>query len=84
MTRLAIWYDDDDYTSLKALRTAVVADLNANQLKPVIQFGMATNLPSLVVAQILYGDASRAAEIEARNDPRNPGFCPLQVEALAE
>ena len=38
MTRLASWYADADYTGLKALRTAVVNDLNAraNQLRPVM------------------------------------------------
>jgi prophage DNA circulation protein len=64
----------------------VVADLNAraNQLRPVIQFGMASNLPSLVVAQILYGDATREADLTARNDPVNPGFLPLTIEALIQ
>jgi prophage DNA circulation protein len=64
----------------------VVADLNAraNQLSPVVQIGFNANLPALVVAQILYGDATREPDLTARNDPVNPGFLPLSIEALTQ
>jgi prophage DNA circulation protein len=40
------------------------------------------NLPALVLAQVLYGDATREPDLSARNDPTNPGFMPLSIESL--
>lgn len=84
--RLASTYDDIDYTALQAVRTAVVGDMNsrANTLNPVITKTFGTNLPALVIAQQLYGDASRTDELVGRNNGMtHPGFCPIMVEALA-
>jgi len=53
-------------------------------LAPVIQVNLSTNLPALALAQQLYGDARRADELTMRNDPVNPGFLPLTIEALAQ
>jgi hypothetical protein len=80
------WYDDADYAALKGLRTAVVEDMNAraNQLAPVVTADFRANLPSLVLTQILYGDATREPELTARKNPVNPGFMPLSIEVLAE
>jgi len=79
-------YDDIDYNALKSLRTAVVTDLNAraNQLAAVVELQLKMNLPSLVLAQMSYGDATREADLTARNDCSNPGFLPLSIEALAQ
>jgi hypothetical protein len=50
MMRLASWYDDTDYYALKALRTAVVNDMNtrAQTLQPVVNLIFNANLPSLI------------------------------------
>jgi hypothetical protein len=42
------------------------------------------NLPSLVLAQMLYGDTTRKPDLVGRNDCENPGFMPLTIEALAQ
>jgi hypothetical protein len=90
MMRLASWYDDADYYALKALRTAVIEDMNtrAQTLAPVVTMDFKANLPSLVLAQILYADATREPDLTARNDATNrgghPGFLPLTIEALGE
>jgi prophage DNA circulation protein len=85
-TAAADVFDDNAYSVLLSLRTAVYADLNTRgaSLAPVVTRTMPIPLPSLVVAYRLYQDASRADELTARNDPPNPLFFPLQIEALAE
>jgi prophage DNA circulation protein len=45
---------------------------------------MSANLPSLMVAQILYGDATREPDLTARNNAVNPRFFPLTLKALAQ
>jgi hypothetical protein len=42
------------------------------------------NLPPLVLAQSLYGDATREPKLTARNDPRNPLSMLTTLEALAQ
>lgn len=69
---------DDVYTALMALRAEIVNGIprDGQTLPYVIQFTPPTTLPSLVIAQQLYGDASRADEIVERNRVRHPGFVP--------
>ncbi|WP_256591260.1 DNA circularization protein [Pseudomonas sp. HMWF006] len=68
--------DDLVYVALTDLRTAVVQAVpNPDQDLPrLATFSPRQTLPSLVVAYQLYGDAGRADDIVARNDPRRPGF----------
>jgi prophage DNA circulation protein len=82
---LGSWFQDADYSALSTLRMAVVNDLNtrASVLNPLVQVNYTTNLPSLVIAYELYADASQADALTARNNPVDPGFMPLVVEALA-
>jgi hypothetical protein len=82
---LGSWFQDADYSALSTLRMAVVNDLNtrASVLNPIIQATYTSNLPSLVIAYQLYADATQADALTARNDPVDPGFFPLTVEALA-
>jgi prophage DNA circulation protein len=82
---LGSWFQDADYAALSTLRMSVVNDLNtrASVLNPIIQVNYNQNLPSLVIAYQLYQDASRSDELIARNNPVDPGFMPLMVEALA-
>lgn len=77
--------DDTVYQALLALRSDVARALPApgETLPNLITYTPRVTLPSLVIAQQLYGDASREAEIVARNNPAHPGFmrggAPLEV-----
>ncbi|BFT62370.1 DNA circularization N-terminal domain-containing protein [Pseudomonas moorei] len=64
------------YVALTDLRTAVVQAVPDpdQDLPRLAKFSPRQTLPSLVVAYQLYGDAGRADDIVARNDPRRPGF----------
>jgi prophage DNA circulation protein len=83
-TELADRLDDESeatnndlvYVALTDLRTAVVQAVPDpdQDLPHLAAFSPRQTLPSLVVAYQLYGDASRADDIVARNDPRRPGF----------
>lgn len=77
--------DDIAYAGWMALFTAVSADLTTRgqQLPQVLDFSFASNLPALVLAETIYQDGSRAAELVARNAAPHPLFMPRQVEALA-
>jgi len=68
--------DDLVYVALTDLRTAVVQAVPDpdQDLPRLAKFSPRQTLPSLVVAYQLYGDAGRADDIVARNDPRRPGF----------
>ena len=73
------------YLQLRALRTAVITDLNARgallpQLRTVTS---AVPMPSLAVAYALYGDATRADDLAARSGAAHPGFLPLSFQALS-
>jgi len=77
--------DDDAYPALLSLRADVARAIPApgETLPELITYTPPVTLPSLVIAQQLYGDAGREAEIVARNSPRHPGFMtggvPLEV-----
>lgn len=76
---------DDSYVAMTALRAQIVSGIPQpdQDLPQLVQYVPASTLPALVVAHNLYGDASRADEITARNHPRHPGFLtggqPLEV-----
>lgn len=75
------------YVAVTDLRTAVVQAVPdpEQDLPRLARFAPRQTLPSLVVAYQLYGDAGRAEDIVARNDPRRPGFLigGQQLEVLA-
>lgn len=73
---LSLNADDALYPVLMDLRAAVVRDINARvaELPALVSFVPARTLPSLVLAYRLYDDATRDAEIVARNDLVYPGF----------
>ncbi len=75
------------YVAVTDLRTAVVQAVPdpEQDLPRLATFSPRQTLPSLVVAYQLYGDAGRAEDIVARNDPRRPGFLMggQQLEVLA-
>jgi len=83
-TELADRLDDESettsndlvYVALTDLRTSVVQAVpdSDQDLPRLATFAPRQTLPSLVVAYQLYGDAGRADDIVARNEPRRPGF----------
>lgn len=70
--------DDNVFSSLQALRVEVVRSIPGtdNDLARLITYTPPVDLPSLVIAQELYGDAARAEEIVARNKIPRPAFVP--------
>lgn len=80
--------NDQVYVALSDLRTSVVQAVpNPEQdLARIVQYTPRETLPSLLVAYQIYGDAGRADEIAARNNPRHPGFLMggNQLEVLAD
>lgn len=75
------------YARMIDLRTAVIRDLDSRgmRLPEVTTYTPAATVPALVIAQRLYGDATRVNEIIARNALRDPGFVPggTPLEVLA-
>ena len=77
-------------SALRALRTAVIRDLDARsaRLPARIVYSVPYQVPAIVIAQRLYGDVAREAEIVARNRPliRHPGRIPYgtPLEVLAD
>lgn len=70
--------DDALYQTLHDLRAAVATDLRTRgaKLPQVTHYTPTAVLPALVVAYNVYGDASRDAELIARNNIAHPGFVP--------
>jgi prophage DNA circulation protein len=73
------------YLALKALRAAIVTDLNtrAAQLPSLTTITTAAPMPSLALAYKLYGDASRATELTARSGAKASLFLPTSFEGLS-
>lgn len=77
--------NDEAYVAINGLRAEVVRGIPAQdeRLPQLLDYTPRATLPALLVAYQLYGDASRDAEIIARNQPRHPGFMtggqPLEV-----
>lgn len=77
--------EDDVYNGLRAMRTAVVEDLNtrAASAPSLMTVSMAASLPASVLAQRLYQDATRADELVQEANPIHPAFMPVSFQALA-
>ncbi|MBN3852012.1 DNA circulation family protein [Paraburkholderia sp. Ac-20340] len=78
--------DDNSYTALRSMRSAVVADLQARaaDLASLATMSFGTTLPALVLAHRIYGDASRADQLVQQIAPVHPLFMPSTFQALAE
>jgi prophage DNA circulation protein len=76
---------DDVYNALRALRTAVSADLTARGagLPTTMTVSSPLPMPSLVLAQRLYRDSSRADELVTQSDCIHPAFMPTSFKALS-
>jgi prophage DNA circulation protein len=77
--------DADTYRALVGLRAAMVRDLTdrARPLPQLVSYSLANNPSSLVLAQRLYGDASRADELVQENEVVNPLFMPSNGRSLS-
>lgn len=77
--------DDSLYEALVTLRAATVRHLDevARSVPELATFTPRQELPAIVLAHLLYGDARRESEIVERNDVRYPGLLtpeqPLEV-----
>ena len=77
--------DDSSYSALRALRQAVVADIQARSADtaPTTTFSFNAALPSLVLANRMYRDAARADGIVQQADAIHPAFIQPSFQALA-
>lgn len=75
---------DESYEALSALRASIVEHLDevAAALPELAIYTPAQELPALLIAHLLYGDARREAEIVERNDPPHPGLISHPLEVL--
>lgn len=76
--------EDATFGALRALRGAVVNDLNTRgaALPSIKEFTFRASLPAPVLAQMLYRDPGRADEIERQTHAPHPAFQPLSVRVL--
>jgi len=80
--------DDATFASLQQLRADLVRAVpgEASDLPRLVRYTPPVTVPSLVLAQQLYGDVSREADLVARNRVERPGFVPggTALEVLAD
>lgn len=80
--------DDVSFEALSLVRAAMMEDISVRgaQLSRLGSFTPPETMPAFVIAYQLYGDASRADEIVARNRIRHPGFVPggVPLEVLLD
>jgi hypothetical protein len=77
--------DNAVYRALVSLHGALTFDLNtrALPLPRIVNFQFPGVQPMLWIANRLYGDASREAELRAENNPVHPAFVQQSVRALS-
>jgi len=77
--------DDATFNALRGVRVAIIQDLTARgaDLSATVDVASPEPMPSLVLAQRLYRDASRAPELEIEAVPIHPLFMPTDFQALA-
>lgn len=75
---------DETYDALRTLRAAVTSDMNARGagLAAIRTFTFQASLPSLVLANRIYRDTSRADELVVQANPPHPAFFPTAFKAL--
>jgi prophage DNA circulation protein len=78
--------DGMDYMAIISLRASIVNYLvsTARPLPSMLNYQFAKVMPSLVISQKLYGDASRYDQIRNENKIVHPAFCPTQGQALSQ
>ncbi|MGN6589300.1 MAG: DNA circularization protein [Sphingomicrobium sp.] len=77
--------DDSSYGALRALRQAIVADLQARgaNLASIATFTFNAPLPSLVLANRIYRDPTREQQLVQQVAPIHPAFMPTRFKALS-
>jgi prophage DNA circulation protein len=77
--------EDQSFAALRALRQAVVSDLNTRgaALPSLKTFRLQASLPSAVLSLRFYRDPSRADEIASETGAPHPAFQPQTVQVLA-
>lgn len=77
-------FEDDFLAQLQSLRTLAVIDLDTRgaKLPTLVTVTTGASLPSGVLAQMLYRDATRSDELVRRAVPIHPAFMPLTFQAL--
>lgn len=77
--------DLNSYQALRALRTTVLTDLQAeaSNLPALMTFTINQSLPSLVWSYRIYADATRNDQLVAQTNPPNPLMMPLSFQALS-
>lgn len=85
ITRAGDQGDDEAYTAMRTLRAAIVKDLNAKgaALPTLVGVKAPRSMPSLCLAQRLYRDPTREAELVGRANPPHPAFMPVVFKALS-
>lgn len=78
--------DGYNYQALIALCASIVQHLVATerQLPRIVNYNLASNMPSLKIANLLYFDALRSDEVIAENRIVHPAFCPRNIVALSQ
>lgn len=79
-------FDNVSYKLLVNIHAAVSNDL-ANRARPLprmITVSLPSRKPSLYIAQRLYGDAARSAELIDENKPIHPLFMRRDIKALSD
>jgi hypothetical protein len=76
---------DEIYENILALGGATINWLAQTQLElpRFLGFDARASFPSLYLAQRIYADPTRYAEIEAENNVVHPAFCPAQLRVLS-
>lgn len=77
--------NDRTFLALTQARGLVAADMGGRgaQLPPMRLFSFAETSASLVLAQRIYQDSTRADQLVSEAQPRHPSFMPLQFKALS-
>ncbi len=77
--------DDMSYVALRQMRNIVVQDLQSRGggLAALSAFEFNGNLPALVLAHRIYGDATRSDQLVGQVQPVNPLFMPSSFDALS-
>jgi len=77
--------DDTSYDALRALRRAVVTDLQQRGagLSAIADFNFNASQPSLALANRIYRDPMRADGLVRQVNPIHPAFMPTSFQALA-
>lgn len=78
--------EDDAFSALFDLRTAVMQDLTARgaSLASLVEVTTNVPLPAIVLAYRLYGDITRTDELIEFVDPVNPLFMPTAMRVLSK